>query len=138
MKERYAIVRRTYPESHALVDGGRWCRLIGRVCLLGAAAASGVEIFYAWRGVPLSPVTLRSMLDLSSAPMAWAIAPLRAATELAVDAPLWVVLIVLAALPYALAIQRFLRATVRRDRARSAVGNIKNTDAALIEPSVLF
>jgi hypothetical protein len=111
MKERYALVRRTYPERQRMVNSGRWYRLIGRLCLVGAAITGGVEIFYAWWGVPLPPVTLRSMLDLSSVATATAIAPVQAATKLAVDAPLWVVLIVLAALPYAMAIQCFLKAT---------------------------
>lgn len=110
MKERYTLVRRTQTECQAVVGSGRWYRLSGRLCLVGAAVASGVEIFFAWRGVPLPPVTLRSVLDLSSAATASGIAPLQAAAELAVDAPLWAVLIVLAALPYALAVERFLRA----------------------------
>jgi hypothetical protein len=109
MKERYALVRRTYPERQTVIAGGRWYRRIGRVCLVGAAVASGVEIFYAWRGVPLPPVTLRSMLDLSPDIPAPGIAPLQAAIELAINAPLWTVLIVLAAIPYALAIERFLK-----------------------------
>ena len=110
MKERYAVLRRTYPERQTVVAGGRWYRRMSRVCLVGAAVASGVEIFEAQRGGPLPPVTLRSLLDLSPDIAAPGIAPVRAAIELAVNSPLWVVLIVLAAIPYALAIKRFLKA----------------------------
>jgi len=123
MKERYTLVRRTQTECQAVVSSGRWYRLSGRVCLVVAAVASGVEIFFAWRGVPLPPVTLRSVLDLSSAATASGIAPLQAAAELAVDAPLWAVFIVLAGVPYALAVERFLRAAggaAGRDVARAA------------------
>lgn len=120
MKERYALVRRTQTECQAVVGGGRWYRFSGRLCLVGAAVASGVEIFCAWRGVPLPSVTLRSLLDLSSAATASGIAPLQAAAELAVDAPLWAVLIVLAALPYALAVERFLKAARAQPVARAA------------------
>jgi hypothetical protein len=109
MKERYALVRRTHPERQIIVASGRWYRSIGRVCLLAAAAASSVEIFYAWQSVPLPPVTLRSILELSSAAAAPGIAPHQAVIELLVDSPLWILLIALAAIPYGLAVGRFLR-----------------------------
>src|SRR5580700_5916788 len=68
MKERFTLVRRAYPERvsrQTVVARGRWYRRIGRVCLLAAAVAGGVEIFDMLRGVQLPPLTLRSVLDLS-------------------------------------------------------------------------
>jgi hypothetical protein len=113
MKERFTLVRRAYPERvsrQTVVAHGRWYRRIGRVCLLAAAVAGGVEIFDTLRGVQLPPLTLRSVLDLSPDVAAPGIAPLQAAIELVVDSPLWIVLIVAGAIPYGLAIERFLKA----------------------------
>lgn len=114
MKERYALVRRAYPERQSsrqeVIALGRWYRRVGRFCLLAAAIAGGVETFNSLEGTTLPPATLRSLLDLSPDATAPGIAPLRAAIEVAIDSPLWAMLLVAAAIPYALAIERFLKA----------------------------
>ncbi|GEM_PF-3055582 len=114
MKERYALVRRAYPERdarpQALVAQGRLCRQIGRVCLLAAAFAGGVEIFNALRGGGMPPLTLRALLDLPPEPLAPDHAVLKSLVELVFDSPLWMALLAAAAAPYALAIERFLKA----------------------------
>ena len=115
MKERFPLVRTAYPErrtgrQHAVVFG-RLYRRIGRACLLGAAICAGVDVFNSVQGYSLPPVTLRSVLDLSPLVTGPSVAPtMKVAIGLAVDSPLWALLIILAAVPYALAIERFLKA----------------------------
>ena len=123
MKERFALVRRGYPEPEGprerAVALGRWYRRAGRLCLLGAAVSSSIEIVNAIRGDFVSTITPRSVLDLSPDAPAMSFAPMRSVIEFAADAPLWLLLVIAAALPYALAVQRFIRAAASR-RARAA------------------
>lgn len=84
---------------------------IGRVRLLGASICGGVDVFNSVRGRLLPLVTLRSVLDLSPLVAGPSVSPtIKVAIGLVVDSPLWVLLIVLAAIPYALAIERYLKA----------------------------
>jgi hypothetical protein len=113
MKERFLLTRRAYLEQRDALQRpialGRWYRRVGRVCLLAAAFCGGVEIFSAIQGDTLSPVTLRSVFNLSPDVTAPSMAFLKAAVELAVDSPLWILLIIVAAIPYAFAVYRFFR-----------------------------
>jgi len=124
MKERFALVRRVYPEPEGrrerAVTLGRWYRRTGRLCLLGAAVSSSIDIVNAIRGDFVSTVTPRLVLDLSPHATAMSLAPIRMAIEFAVDAPLWLLLVIAAAIPYALAAQRFIRAAAASKRARAA------------------
>jgi hypothetical protein len=118
MKDRFVLTRTAYPEHQSSrqhpVALGRWYRRAGRVCLLGAGVIGGVEIFSAVEGGILPPVTLRSVLALSPDVTAPGSALIRAAIELAVDSPLWVLLVIAAAIPYALAVQRFIKENPRQ------------------------
>ena len=117
MKETFAGVRAAYFEQNRVghsVVRARLYRWAGRICLLGAAVSGSVEVFNVARRDLVSPVTVRSVLELSPHITASAFAPMRAAMELAVDSPLWIVLLVAAAIPYALAIQLFIKKKPRR------------------------
>ena len=113
MKERFTVARRVYPEGPRRPEGhialGRWYRQAGRLCLLGAAFSAGVEILE--QGNLLPPVTLRSLFGLSPDTTAPGLALLKAAI---IDSPLWVVLLVAAAIPYALAVHQFIKEKPRR------------------------
>ena len=112
MKERLKLARKVYPEHLRMPEGrillGRWYRRAGRLCLLVAAFSAGVEILVAEQG---PPVTLHSLFGLSPDITAPGLAPLKAAI---VDSPLWVVLLVAAAIPYALAAHQFIKEKPRR------------------------
>ena len=118
MKERFMLTRRAYLEHQDApqhpIALGRWLRRVGRICLLGAAVAGGIDIIDAVRGDLVFTVTLRSLLDLSPHVTAAAFSPTQAIIELVVGSPLWFVLMVIAAIPYALAIQRFNEEKPRR------------------------
>jgi len=129
MKERFLQTRRTYLERQDALQHpialGRWYRRVGRVCLLGAAIAGSIEIFSAIQGDRVSPVTLRSVFNLSPDVTAPSMAPIKAAIELAVDSPLWIVLIVVAAIPYGLAAYRFFKEnSAREDAVRRRVRTV--------------
>jgi hypothetical protein len=118
MKDRFALTRPAYPEhqsrrQHALALG-RWYQRAGRVCLVAAAISGGIDIYSAVRGGLLPPVTLRSVLNLSPDVTAPGSALIRAAIELAVDTPLWILLVVAAAIPYTLAVHRFVKENPHR------------------------
>ena len=117
MKDRFVLGRTAYIEQddrqHA-VALGRWFRRVGRICLLGAAVAGGIDIIDAVRGDLVFTVTLRSLLDLSPPVTTSAFNPTQAIIEFVVGSPLWFVLMVIAAIPYALAIQRFAKEKPRR------------------------
>jgi hypothetical protein len=106
MKETFAGVRRAYFEQHRTrhsVVRARLYHWAGRICLLGATISGSVEIFSAYRGNMLPPVTLHSLFGWSPDAMAPSLAPLKAAIKLAVDAPFGVVLLAAAVIPYVLA-----------------------------------
>jgi hypothetical protein len=115
MKERFAVARRVYPDDPRQPEGrialGRWYRRAGRLCLLGAAFSAGVEILMVEQDKLLPPVTLHSLFGLSPDITVPGLALLKAAI---VDSPLWVVLLVAAAIPYALAVQQFIKEKPRR------------------------
>jgi hypothetical protein len=116
MDDRFTLIRRAYLEHRRVPHQpsvlGRCYRLAGRACLLGAAISGCMEIFNAFRGEHLPHFTLRSVLDLSPHGTTAGLAPMQSAIQLAVDSPLWVVLVVAAAIPYGLAVHRFLREKV--------------------------
>ncbi len=66
---------------------------------MAAAACGAVEVSGAVQGGMLPPVAPRSILDLPAQITAASFAPLQAAIEFTVDSPLWVVLLVVAAIP---------------------------------------
>ena len=88
---------------------GRWYRRAGRLLLLAAAFSGGVEIVIANQDNLLPPVTLHSVFGWSPDVTTPSLALLKAAIELAADAPLWVVLLLAAAIPYALAVHQFIK-----------------------------
>jgi len=106
MKKQFTLGPRTLLDDQC--DGpvarGRWYRRVGRIFLLGAAFGGGVEMILKafWGGAP-SPVTLRSILEIAG------IARMPAPIALALDSPLWVVLLVAAAVPYAMAVHQFVK-----------------------------
>ncbi len=123
MKERFAAVRRAHFDHDTIeqrpVVLGRLYRRVGRVCLMAAAVCGAVEVTSAAQGGMLPPVTLRSILDLPADITAANFVPLRAAIEFTVDSPLWVVLLIVAAIPYALAIYSYLgKSAPVEDRAK--------------------
>ena len=115
MKERFKVARRAYPELPRQPEGrialGRWYRRAGRLCLLGAAFSAAVEILMVEQDKLLQPVTLHSLFGLSPDITAPGPATLKAAI---VDSPLWIVLLVAAAIPYALAAHQFIKGKTRR------------------------
>jgi len=121
MKERFMLTRRAYPEHRDALQHpialGRWYRRAGRICLLGSAVTGGVEIFGTVQGDPVSPVTLRSLLNLSLQVTAPAFNPAQTIIEFVVGSSLWFVLMVIAAIPYALAIHRFIKEKAAREAA---------------------
>ena len=82
-------------------------RRFGRILLLGAAFSGGLElVLTAFLGGRM-PVTLRTMLDLSPSEMTGsALAPIQNPIGLALDLPLWTVLLIAAAVPYAMAVHQ--------------------------------
>jgi len=98
------------PRTHldAIRDGpvarGRWHRRVGRVLLLGAAFGGGVEMILrtVLGGTP-PPVTLGSIVDAAG------IAHIPPPIGLALDLPLWIVLLIAAAVPYAIAARQFVK-----------------------------
>jgi len=113
MKERFALGRRPHIEPQSTQERafvlGRVYRGVGRLCLMAAAVCGSVDALNSAQGSVLPYVTLRSLLDLSPQFDGSGFAHIRAAAELAVNLPLWVVLVVAAAIPYALAVERFIR-----------------------------
>jgi hypothetical protein len=112
MKETFAGVRAAYFEQNRVghsVVRARLYRWAGRMCLLGAAVSGSVEIFGAGQGNTLPLVTLRSLFGLSPDVTAPSLQPLKVAIEFVVGSPLWIVLLVAAAIPYALAVQLFIK-----------------------------
>ena len=92
----------------ALRDGpvarGRWYQRVGRIFLLGAAFGGSVEmILRTVLGGTLPPVTLGSIVDVTR------IAHMPALIRLALDLPLWIVLLIAAAVPYAIAAHQFVK-----------------------------
>ena len=78
---------------------------MGRIFLLGAAFSGGLEVLLtAFLGGRM-PVTLRTMLDLSEM-NGYALAPIQIPIGLALDLPLWTVLLIAAAVPYAMAVHQ--------------------------------
>jgi hypothetical protein len=114
MKERFALGRKAYVEprstgAHAVALAGVY-RSAGRLCLLGAAVSGSVDIVNSVQRSVLPTVTLRTLFDLSPNLNGAGLAHVEAAIGLAVDSPLWVVLLLAAAIPYGLAVERFIRA----------------------------
>ena len=114
MKERFALGRKVYVEprstgEHA-VALARVYRCAGRFCLLGAAASGGIDVINSVQRSVLPPVTLRTLLDLSPNLNGVGLAHAQVAIGFAVDLPLWVLLVLAAAIPYGLAIERYIRA----------------------------
>ncbi len=82
-------------------------RRIGRIFLLGAAFSGGLEVIFTAVLGNRMPVTLRAMLDLSPPEMTQsALAPIQVPIGLALDLPLWTVLLIAAAVPYAMAVHQ--------------------------------
>lgn len=113
MKERFALGRKAYiePQSAGQYTAAlaRAYRGAGRLCLLGSAVSGGIDLVNSVQGSVLPPVTLRSMLDLSPNLNIAVLPHVQAAIGLAVDSPLWVLLVLAAAIPYGLAVERFIR-----------------------------
>jgi hypothetical protein len=83
-------------------ERGRWDRRVGRIFLVAAVFAWGVQTIlsaFFWGTMP--PVTIGSMLDAAG------IAHLP--VPIALDAPLWVVLLMAAAIPYAIVVHQSVR-----------------------------
>ena len=114
MKDRFTLVRRTHTERGSISQHAaalaRWYRGAGRACLVAAAICGGVDVFNSVQGSVLPHVTLRSVLNLSPLFMGTGFTQIQAAIELVIDSPLWALLVIAAAIPYALAIERFVKA----------------------------
>jgi hypothetical protein len=90
----------------------RLYRGIGRIFLLGAAFSGGLEVIFTAVLGSRMPVTLRAMLDLSPSEMTgYALAPIQIPIGLALDLPLWTVLLIAAAVPYAMAVHQSSKKT---------------------------
>ena len=82
-------------------------RRIGRIFLLGATFSGGLEVIFTDVLGSRMPVTLRAMLDLSPSGMTgYALAPIQVPLGLALDLPLWTVLLIAAAVAYAMAVHQ--------------------------------
>ena len=120
MKKQFPLKSRIHLEHEGTreraVLRGRWYRRVGRIFLLGAAFSSGVEMTYAAvLGGPMPAMTLRAMLELSPPDIARSdLAPLQAPIALALDSPLWLVLLIAAAIPYTMAVRQFINEKPRR------------------------
>jgi hypothetical protein len=114
MKDRFALVRTTHTERRSISQHAAalatWYRRAGRACLVAAAVCGGVDVFNSVQGSVLPHITLRSMLNLSPLFMGPGFTQIQAAIELVMDAPLWALLVVAAAIPYSLAVERFIKA----------------------------
>ena len=85
-------------------ERGRWDLRVGRIFLFAAVFAWGVQtILSGFGGGTLPPVTIGSMLDAAG------IAHLPHPIALALDAPLWIVLLMAAAVPYAIVVHQSVR-----------------------------
>ena len=105
------------PLRDGLVARGRWYQRVGRIFLLGAAFGGGVEmILRTVLGGTLPPVTLGSIVDVTG------IAQVPPPIGLALDLPLWIVLLIAAAVPYAIAAHQFVKQRPIGDGARRPVG----------------
>jgi hypothetical protein len=120
MKKQFPLKCRTQLEHEGTreraVLRGRWYRRIGRIFLLGAALSGGVEMTYAAvLGGPKPAMTLRAMLDLSPSDITRSdLASMQAPIALALDSPLWLVLLIAAAIPYTMAVHQFINEMPRR------------------------
>ena len=106
MMKQFTLAPRTQLDDrrHSAVTQGRWHRRVGRILLFGAAFGGGVEmVLNAVLGGTLPPVTLRSMLEAAG------IARMPGPFGLLLDSPLWIVLLIAAAIPYAMAAHQFMK-----------------------------
>ena len=103
MKKDFTLASRIRLDDNA-VERGRWDRLVGRVFLLGGVFTWGMQtILSAFFWGTLPPVTIGSMLDAAG------VAHARLPIALALDAPLWIVLLMAAAVSYAIAAAQSVR-----------------------------
>jgi hypothetical protein len=103
MKKDFTLAPRIRLDDNA-VERGRWDQRVGRIFLLAAVFTWGMQtILSAFFWGTLPPVTIGSMLDAAG------VAHARLPIALALDAPLWIVLLMAAAIPYAILVRQSVR-----------------------------